>query len=119
MSCRRSYSGSVSQRQPSLLPQNEFLVIISDFPNTSAARAKAKPGHIKAATPLIDAGIIMYCGVTFSGAAQGKEQNINGSAIVMKAQSEDEVRAFLSEDEYTKSGVWNVNAAKIWNFRAG
>lgn len=118
-SCHRSCSSSVLQNQLSLSPQNEFLIVIPDFPNSSAARVEAQPGHIRAATPLINAGIITYCGVTLSSALSGKEQNISGSVIVMKAQSEDEVQAFLMGDAYAKSGVWNVSAATIWNFRTG
>lgn len=119
--CRKNYSTSTptSNTTSSPPPQNEYLIVIPDHPNTSDARAKAKPGHIKSATPLIDAGVISYCGVTLSEATEGKGQSINGSAIVMKAGSEEEVREFLERDEYTEFGVWDVKGAKIWGFRSG
>lgn len=116
---RGAYSTSASSATSPASPQNEYLVVIPDHPNTSAARAKARPGHVKAATPLIDAGVLTYFGVTLSDVTEGQEQRINGSAIVMKAGSEVEVRNFLSQDEYTKFGVWNVSQAKIWRFRSG
>lgn len=100
------------------VPQTEFLIVIPDFPDTAAARTKAKPGHIRDATPLIDSGIITYFGVTLSD-ADAVNGPINGSAIVMKANNEAEVRAYLKDDEYTKLGVWDVEKAQIWRFRSG
>lgn len=112
----KAFSSS-SHTQPSRA-QHEFLIVIPDFPDMKSARAKARPGHIRDATPLIESKLITYFGVTLSEDDAGHEL-INGSAIVMKAESENEVRAFLEKDEYTKSGVWNVKDAKIWRFRSG
>jgi hypothetical protein len=38
---------------------------------------------------------------------------MNGSALVVKADSVEEVRALLEGDIYAKSGVWDVSKAQI------
>ena len=37
--------------------------------------------------------------------------------MLMKADTEEEVRKMLEEDEYTKQGAWDVKNAKVWAFK--
>lgn len=117
-----SKSFSSSSATSSSKPQNEYLVVVPDNPGTQSQRGEAQPRHIEGATPLIDAGQLTYFGVTLAkhvGPDESHKPNIVGSAIVMKADSEEEIRQFLSRDAYTKAGVWNVKDAQIWPFKSG
>ena len=40
---------------------------------------------------------------------------MNGSILTVCAESKDEVMQMLKNDIYTKSGVWNVEDAKIYD----
>lgn len=37
-----------------------------------------------------------------------------GSAMVVRAESEEEVRRQIREDPYTKGGVWDSENVRIW-----
>ena len=43
----------------------------------------------------------------------GESPQMSGSVMIKKAESEEEVREWLRSDIYAKSGVWNVDGAKI------
>lgn len=47
----------------------------------------------------------------------GETPDMNGSAMLIQAESEEAVREWLANDPYSKGGVWNVDAAKIYPFR--
>jgi len=42
---------------------------------------------------------------------------MTGSVMLVTANSEEEVRRFVAEDVYTKSGVWDLEGMRIWPFR--
>lgn len=53
-------------------------------------------------------------GATVAHPPVGDEQKaFNGSCVVARATSKEEVVAQLKEDVYAKAGVWNVDAAVI------
>ena len=95
-------------------------MIIPDVERTLQKRHAAQSAHIKAVKPLIDSGQLSFFGVTLSGHPHlGRTPNINGSVMVISAESEDGVLCFLNDDAYTKAGVWDVQKAKIYPFRSG
>ena len=81
----------------------------------------ARKAHVEGATPVIDLNQLPYLGVTLAKHAlkEGEPPDINGSLMVIKADSEKSVRGFLEVDAYTKAGVWDVAQAKILPFKAG
>ncbi len=48
---------------------------------------------------------------------EGESPDMTGSVMLITAESEEEVRRFAAEDVYTKSGVWDMDAIRIWPFR--
>lgn len=103
-----------------LAQPRQYLILISDHPGTAALRRAAQPEHIESASPLIESGHLSYFGVTFSQPrTSSSEPEINGSLMILHANSEQEVRRFLLNDPYTKRGVWNVASAQIRPFKAG
>jgi uncharacterized protein len=49
--------------------------------------------------------------------AEGEAPELTGSAMLIKADSEDEVRKLIDADEYAKAGSWDVANMKIHPFR--
>lgn len=47
----------------------------------------------------------------------GESPDMTGSVMLIMAESEEEVRRFAAEDVYTRSGVWDMDAIKIWPFK--
>lgn len=101
--------------------KQQFLVQVPDFPQTTSQRLSAQKDHIIDATPLIDSKQLSFFGVTLSDSpgSNTAHAKINGSVMVMEADSRDEVVGFLERDTYTKAGVWDVGGAKITPFRSG
>ena len=59
-----------------------------------------------------DVGLII--GATFeSHVSEGETPTFNGSAVIFVAESAEAVRSLLAEDVYTKSGVWDLDNARI------
>jgi uncharacterized protein len=57
-------------------------------------------------------------GATLSKHPKGGEApDMTGSVMLVTAESEEEVRRFVAEDVYTKSGVWDLESMRIWPFR--
>lgn len=98
----------------------QFLVQVSDLPDSQEKRSKTKQAHIEECTPLIESGKLSYFGVTLSEhPTENGLLEINGSVMVLEAESETIVRNFLRRDAYSRAGVWDVEKAKIWLFKSG
>jgi len=117
--------GSVSTKQArpfarmsSSAPTKEWLVHVPDFPGALDKRLAARPTHLGNLKPAIEAGKVVFGGATLSKQpAEGEAPDMTGSAMLIKADSEEEVRKTLEEDPYTKGGAWDVKNAKIWPFK--
>jgi len=81
----------------------QFLVIAHDAttPGTLDRRMEVRPRHLEELGPLVQAGRVAIGGVTLD-----ENGAINGSMIVIEAESEDEVRDLIARDVYTQEGVW-------------
>lgn len=98
--------------------QYEWLVHIPDHPNALEKRLAVRPLHLKNLTPNVESGKVVMGGATLSEQPkEGESPKFTGSFVLMKAESEEEVRSFLEGDEYTKGGAWDVKNAKIWPFK--
>ena len=74
--------------------------------------------HLDNLKPKIDAGIVVFGGATLSKHPnEGEGADMTGSVMLIKADTEADVREFLENDAYTKGGAWNPKEAKIWPFR--
>ncbi|KAK7903039.1 hypothetical protein LTR67_001056 [Exophiala xenobiotica] len=99
-------------------PTKEWLVHVPDFPGALDKRLAARPTHLGNLKPAIEAGKVVFGGATLSKQpAEGDAPDMTGSVMLIKADSEEEVRKTLEEDPYTKGGAWDVKNAKIWPFR--
>lgn len=103
------------------MARQEYLIQVPDFKNTTAQRLAAKKDHIVGATPLIESKQLSFFGVTLAEPSANDTANatIDGSVMVIEADSRDDVSKFLENDAYTKAGVWDVHNARITPFRSG
>ena len=96
----------------------EYLVQIPDIPNTLEKRLAVRPQHLKDVTPKIEAGQMVFGGAMLSKQPkEGEQPDMTGSVMIVKADSEQEVKDMLENDVYAKAGAWDVQNAKIWNFK--
>jgi uncharacterized protein YciI len=99
-------------------PTKEWLIHIPDHPNSLQKRLAVRPQHLEAVKPKIAAGTVVFGGAVLSKhPAEGETPDMTGSFMLMKAESEEEVKKALEGDAYTKGGAWDVANAKIWPFR--
>jgi uncharacterized protein len=97
----------------------EYLVQIPDFPGALDKRLAVRPQHLKDITPKIEAGQVVMGGAMLSKQpAAGETPDMMGSVMIVKADSEEEVKKLLENDVYTKGGAWDVKNAKIWAFKS-
>lgn len=95
----------------------EYLIIIPDVPHTIQKRLKVRPQHF--AELKLD---IATERVTFGGAMlqehlkPGDEgpQKMCGSAMLIKAASQEEALERVRRDVYTMEGVWDIDKVQIW-----
>ncbi|KAI0753524.1 hypothetical protein C8Q80DRAFT_1097649 [Daedaleopsis nitida] len=97
-------------------PLSFFLVQVSDIPDTQ--RVKHTPEHIKATLPLIENGIIVAGGGLLPDGVKMSDADaratMNGSFIVMRGATREEVKETLAKDPYYTSGeVWDIASIKI------
>jgi uncharacterized protein len=98
--------------------KKEYLVILPDHANSLHKRVAVRPKHLEKLTPHVQRGDVVFGGATLSRhPKEGEQPDMTGSAMLIKAESEEAVREWLANDEYTKGGVWNVDEAKIYPFR--
>ena len=96
----------------------EYLVQIPDFPNALEKRLAVRPQHLKDITPKVEAGKVVLGGAMLSKQPkQGEQPDMLGSCMIIKADSEEEVREMLENDIYAKGGAWDVKNMKIWPFK--
>ena len=96
----------------------EYLVQIPDFPNSLDKRLAVRPQHLKDITPKLQAGKIVLGGAMLSKQPkEGEAPDMTGSVMIIKADSEEEVRGMIENDVYTKGGAWDVENMKVWCFK--
>ena len=80
-----------------------------------------KAAHIEGAMSVIKCGQLPCAGVTLAKHVEngGCQPDINGSLMVIKAESEKGLQEFLDMDAYTVAGVWHVANGNIVPFKCG
>lgn len=88
-----------------------YLVVAKDGTDEDAParRTAARAAHLEKAAQLFEGGQLVSGGALLAG------QQMIGSALLIEAESEDEVRALIERDPYTVGGVWNDY--QIWPYR--
>ena len=60
----------------------------------------------------------MFGGATLAKQpADGEAPDMTGSCMLIKANSEEDVKALISADEYAKAGTWDIAKAQITAFK--
>ena len=108
----------MSTTTPQPPSQNEWLIHIPDHASSLSKRLAARPAHLTNLKPRIASGQVVFGGATLSSQPQpGEQPQMTGSMMLIKAETEEEVRNLLQEDEYTKQGAWDIENAKVWAFK--
>ncbi|KAI1653212.1 hypothetical protein F4813DRAFT_276330 [Daldinia decipiens] len=94
---------------------NDFLVILQDKPGMLQTRLSNVQAHIDHLKGLVESGTVVMSGPTLSSHPKtaGEDLAVNGSSVLVRANSEEEVRAFINDDVYAKVGVWDLEKTTI------
>lgn len=89
-----------------------YLVIAWDGrdPEAPQRRQAVREQHLREIQPAVDRGVVQL-----GGAILDDEGEMIGSALVVEAASREALEAFLHDDVYAKSGVWQ--SFEIYPFR--
>lgn len=69
---------------------------------------------------MINSGRIPFFGVTLEKhQVEPSDLAINGSVILFRAKSEEQVWELLRSDAYAKGGAWDLAKASVWAFKSG
>ncbi|KAB8216844.1 hypothetical protein BDV33DRAFT_206973 [Aspergillus novoparasiticus] len=94
--------------------KKEFICLVPDKPGSLQKRLEVRNQHLEGVKPFVQNGSIVCGGGTLeSHPAPGETPPFNGSALIVVAENEAEVRELISNDIYTRSGVWDVEKAQI------
>jgi len=93
-------------------------VMLPDHENSLQKRLAVRAKHLEKLTPHVKSGDVTFGGATLSDhPKEGEQADMTGSAMLIKADSEEAVRAWINNDEYAKGGVWNVDKIQIIPFK--
>lgn len=89
-----------------------YLVIAKDAEDAQAPsrRKEVRPSHIEALTDAVKEGKVRLAGAILDDSGSPR-----GSALLVEAESETEVRQLLEGDVYSREGVWE--RFEIYPFR--
>ena len=92
------------------MKQSFFVIFCSDKPNVLELRRKLRPEH---RCYLREHG--MALDVVLGGPTlESSENTMNGTLLVVRAYSEDEVREFLKHDPYVKAQLFSDVTIRPW-----
>ncbi|WEW55486.1 hypothetical protein PRK78_000917 [Emydomyces testavorans] len=97
----------------------EWIVIVPDKPGTTLEkRMGVRDTHISNLGPVIESGFLKMGGAVLSHhPKEGEAPPMKGSALIIQADSEEEIRETLAKDIYATSGVWDLDNMKFYPFR--
>lgn len=97
----------------------EWLVIVPDKPDALQKRLAARPKHLEKIQPRVEGGQVVLGGALLrEHPSVDGAPDMYGSAMVIKAETEQEVRSLIENDDYTKAGAWDVEKAQIIPFKS-
>ncbi|EFQ98852.1 hypothetical protein MGYG_01867 [Nannizzia gypsea CBS 118893] len=91
--------------------KKEWIVMMPDKPGMLEKRVEVRNTHLQNLGPILESGFLKMGGSTLDQhPAEGENPPpMNGSALVVAAESVEEIREILSKDIYATSGVWDVD----------
>src|SRR5271170_6868445 len=90
---------SMSSSSSAPAPMKEYLLILPDHANALDKRLAVRATHFENLTPCVDAGQVVLGGATLARhPAAGQPPEMNGSAVLIKAESEEQVWAWVKND---------------------
>lgn len=103
------------------IPEPSWLVQVTDKPGDEIAQERRNnlAAHMAANKKQIDLGHLVMAGPAVQALPQEFSKAhpiITGSIMVWKGGSEAEVRAWLSENPYAITGVWDLESATVTPF---
>ncbi|KAJ9424454.1 hypothetical protein QL093DRAFT_2574196 [Fusarium oxysporum] len=115
-----SSTPTTSQSLPIMATElKEYLVIIPDLPDVLAKRQVLLKPHNQDAAPLVKAGRVPFFGSTLAHhSPEGQQVAENGTVMIIKAESEEEIREIIRKDIFTIEGVWDFGKLSIWPFKS-
>ena len=95
--------------------QSEWLVQIPDHPDVLQSRMAHLSAHLSYNKTTVEAGQLVMVGPTLSEHPKSADQGLpmNGSVMVLKVSSEDEVWQIIKENPFATTGIWNVDKAVV------
>lgn len=100
-------------------PTKEWLVIAPDKPDSLQKRLAARAKHLERAQPRVQAGNLVLGGAMLGSHPTGDgTPDMKGSVLLYKAESEEEVRNLIENDDYVKGDVWDLEKLQIIPFRS-
>ncbi|KAJ1880888.1 hypothetical protein LPJ57_001963 [Coemansia sp. RSA 486] len=111
-----SSSSSSSAAVPAPQAKRSFIVVIDDFTDAAALsrRMEVRAHHLSEATKKKLAGQLVSGGAILDSHESGK---MVGSALVLNADSVEEVVEILKNDPYTVGRAWNIDSVRIYPYR--
>lgn len=98
----------------------DWLVQIPDAGRDGVLQTRQEKlvAHLEHNRAHVEAGHVVMSGPVLAAHPRGPGEplNITGSAMVWKAATEAQVRAWLREDPYAALGVWDLDRATVTAF---
>ncbi|KAJ2822010.1 hypothetical protein IWW50_004404 [Coemansia erecta] len=96
--------------------KRSFLVVIDDYTDADALsrRMAIRPTHLAEATNRRQAGVLVSGGAVLDSHESGK---MIGSALVVNAETQEQVIELLKSDSYCTGKAWNIESARIFPYR--
>lgn len=98
----------------------EWLITVPDHEGALQKRVEVRDTHLRNIRPLVQSGVLTLGGATLDAHPDtpGELPKMNGSVLILVADSTEQVLKMLRGDIYATSGVWNVDKAVIIPFRS-
>ncbi|KAJ1668018.1 hypothetical protein IW140_002451 [Coemansia sp. RSA 1813] len=97
------------------VPKKTFVVIVSDFKDAEALnrRLSVRQMHLAEATNRRKKGSLVSGGAILDSHDDGK---MVGSALVMRADSKEQIIEMLMSDPYTMGKAWDLDTVQIYPY---
>ncbi|KAJ2866021.1 hypothetical protein GGI22_001375 [Coemansia erecta] len=96
-------------------PKHKFVVIIDDFDDAEALnrRLSVRQMHLAESSNRRKRGAVISGGAILDSHESGK---MIGSALIMCADSKEQVMELLMSDPYTVGKAWNMDTVRIYPY---
>lgn len=99
--------------------KQEWMVILPDNAGALETRMKVRPQHLKDLKPKAESGVAVFGGASLDEPLkEGEGPKINGSVMIIEADTKEEVEDVIKGDIYYKEGVWNASKMQIFPFKS-